>query len=171
MTGYLTQGSKPADETELGQNEIVLRIPNEEVKSIFKTAIVEWFNESVKTTDRKALFEAVWNGDAGKAAQEISNILFTTISYHDYKESYYHAFMAGLFAGAGYIVESNYEHGTGRPDVVIKDKKKRRAVIIETKHAASEEKLAAECENAVRQIIDRRYALGLEKGYKRVLSY
>ncbi|WP_242964466.1 hypothetical protein [Eubacterium sp. An3] len=45
----------------------------------------------------------------------LSNILFDTISYHDYQESFYHAFLAGLFSGAGYIVESNYEHGLGVP--------------------------------------------------------
>ena len=33
-------------------------------------------------------------------------------------------FLAGLFANAGYIVESNYESGLGRPDLVIKDKEK-----------------------------------------------
>lgn len=89
--------------------------------------------------------------------------MFTMISCHNYKESYYHGLMAGLFAGTRYIVGLNHEHGAERPDVVINDKKKRRAVIIETKHAASEEKLAVECENAIRQIIDRRYAFGLEK--------
>lgn len=68
----------------------------------------------------------------------LSNILFDTISYHDYQESFYHAFLAGLFSGAGYIVESNYEHGLGRSDVVIKYRKYRRAILFEVKHAAEE---------------------------------
>ena len=63
--------------------------------------------------------------------------MFETISYHDYAESFYHAFLVGLFANAGYIVESNYESGLGRSDLVIKDKKKRRAVIMEMKIADS----------------------------------
>ena len=68
-------------------------------------------------------------------------MLFETISYHDYAESFYHAFLVGLFANAGYIVESNYESGLGRPDLVIKDKKKRQAVIMEMKIADSLESM------------------------------
>ena len=32
------------------------------------------------------------------------------ISYHDYREDFYHAFLAGIFTGAGYMVDSNKEH-------------------------------------------------------------
>ena len=35
--------------------------------------------------------------------------------------------VAGLFAGAGYIVRLNFKYGDGRPDVVIKEMKNRRA--------------------------------------------
>ena len=51
--------------------------------------------------------------------QEISRLLRITISYHDYREDFYHAFLAGIFAGAGYSVESNKEHGEGRSNLVI----------------------------------------------------
>mgnify|MGYP002662575121 CR=1 FL=1 len=30
-------------------------------------------------------------------------LLYKTISYHDYKEDFYHAFLAGIFAGAGFF--------------------------------------------------------------------
>lgn len=40
---------------------------------------------------------------------------------YDYQEDFYHAFLAGIFNGAGYMVESNREHGEGRSDVVVKD--------------------------------------------------
>lgn len=81
-------------------------------------------------------FVLLWNGEAGVLTEMLSDILFDTISYHDYQESFYDAFLAGLFSGAGYIVESNYEHGLGRFDVVIKDRKHRRAILFEAKHAA-----------------------------------
>ena len=42
-----------------------------------------------------------------------------TTSYHDYKQDFYHAFRAGIFAGVGYNVQSNKEHGEGRSDIVI----------------------------------------------------
>ena len=38
---------------------------------------------------------------------EMNILLRKTISYHDYKEDFYHAFLAGIFTGAGYAVESN----------------------------------------------------------------
>lgn len=171
LTGYLTQGELPEEHEVLAQGEVVLRIPNEEVKSIFKTAIMEWFNAAVKTVDRTALFDALWHGDAVIAADSISDILFTSISYHDYQESYYHAFIAGLFAGAGYIIESNYERGTGRPDVVVKDRKNRRALVIEIKHVGSEEQLPSGCDAAIDQIRKRKYVQGIEKGYRTVMGY
>lgn len=132
---------------------------------------MDWFQESVRSSDRNELFEAFWNGDVEKAAEEVSNLLFDTISYHDYLESYYHAFVAGLFAGAGYIVESNYERGKGRPDIVIKDNKKRRALVMEIKHTKKDNELRAKCEEAAAQVIQKKYSWGLEKGYRTVLSY
>ena len=51
----------------------------------------------------------------------MNKLLRKTISYHDYREDFYHAFLAGIFAGAGYMVESNREHGEGRSDVVVYD--------------------------------------------------
>ncbi|MDO5405797.1 MAG: AAA family ATPase [Eubacteriales bacterium] len=171
LTGYLTRADLAEEDDISAEGQIALKIPNEEVRSIFKTAIVEWFNDSVKCTDRKELFEAMWSGDDQKASLAISDLLFSTISYHDYKESYYHAFLAGIFAGAGYIVESNYERGTGRPDVVVKDKKARKALIIEAKHADSEKNLESACRQAMDQIVDKRYTYGLERGYQSVISY
>lgn len=171
MTGYLTQSEPSKGGVPLNDGEIVLRIPNEELKYIFKTAIIDWFQTSVKTVDRKGLFDAMWLGKEEQAAEQISDILFNTISYHDYLESYYHAFLAGLFTGAGYIVESNYELGNGRPDVVIKDKKNRRAMVIEAKHAKTENELPVKCMEAVAQIQKRQYALGLDKGYRTIISY
>lgn len=88
-------------------------------------------------------------------------MLFETISYHDYAESFYHAFLVGLFANAGYIVESNYESGLGRPDLVIKDKKKRRAVITEMKITDSVESMQKAEERALKQIEEMRYADGM----------
>ncbi|MDO5418333.1 MAG: AAA family ATPase [Lachnospiraceae bacterium] len=163
MTGYLTLAKNPAGQT-------LLRIPNEEVKSIFQTTIVDWFKREVQTVDRTGLFAALWNGDAEMAADLISDLLFSTISYHDYRESYYHAFVAGLFAGAGYVVESNYVYGDGRPDVVVKEKKNRRVMLFEVKHTKEKAQLGKACEEAVQQIKKQRYALAFE-GYRMIVSY
>ena len=59
------------------------------------------------------MFDAVWNGDSERITKEMNSLLRRTISYHDYKEDFYHAFLAGIFTGAGYMVDSNKEHGEG----------------------------------------------------------
>ena len=85
-----------------------LKIPNEEVRDIFQNSVVEWFNDRSANSDRQLLFQALWNEDADKLSELLSDLLFNTISYHDYAESYYHAFLTGLFSSAGYIVESHF---------------------------------------------------------------
>lgn len=62
--------------------------------------------------------------------REMNRLLRQTISYHDYREDFYHAFLAGIFAGAGYMVESNREHGEGRSDIVISDLTNSKIIIL-----------------------------------------
>ncbi len=164
LTGYLTQ-TKSKDE------KIFLKIPNEEIKTIFADTIVAWFSDEVGKMDRRTLFEAFWTGNDKNATELITDILFDTISFFDYREDYYHAFLAGLFAGAGYAVESNREHGLGRPDIVIRDRKNRRMITIEIKHSKSESQMLQDCETALQQIKTRQYARSFLKGYHTVLCY
>ena len=110
--------------------------------------------------------------DAEKLTGLLSNLLFDTISYHDYAESFYHAFVTGLLVNAGYIVESNYENGLGRSDIVIKDRRNRRAVVIEAKIASSEDLLEKECQDALQQIEEKQYAKKIERsGFREVIQY
>lgn len=101
----------------LQDSEFVLTIPNAEVREIFESTIQRWFSDYAQVSDRKALFDTVWSGDTEKLTKEMNKLLRQTISYHDYREDFYHAFLAGTFAGGGYMVESNKEHGEGRNDV------------------------------------------------------
>ena len=169
LTGYLTKDIKnPVS----GKTKAFLKIPNAEIMDIFRKSVVRWFDERIAVRDRSELFKALWNKDAGRLSDLISELLFETISYHDYAESFYHAFLVGLFANAGYIVESNYESGLGRPDLVIKDKKKRQAAIMEMKIADSLESMQKAEERALKQIEEMRYADGMYvQGYKKVIKY
>lgn len=128
LTGYLTKVDSARN-----SSETLLKIPNNEVMDIFQKSVTEWFSNSLAQSNRNTLFEASWNEDTEKLTEILSDLLFNTISYHDYAESFYHAFVVGLFANAGYIVESNYENGLGRSDLAIKDRKLRRAIVIELK--------------------------------------
>lgn len=174
MTGYLTkvkpENLLPEERLEVQKN--FLQIPNAEVMEIFRKSVVEWFYDKSINSDRRELFEILWNGDATKLTDLLSDLLFDTISYHDCAESFYHAFITGLVSSAGYIVESNYENGFGRSDIVIKDRRNRRAVVIETKIASSEDKLEAECQNAIKQIEENQYARKIERsGFRKVIRY
>jgi len=170
MTGYLTQTK--SDVRGNPSDGIYLKIPNEEVKDIFRKSVVEWFNRSIVTIDRSKIFDSLWSGDTGTAVSAMSDLLFTTISYYDYKEDFYHAFVAGIFAGAGYYVESNKEHGNGRPDVVVKDKRNRRVMLFEVKHVKANETLEHACKAAIEQMQWRRYSEAFTKeGYRTVIGY
>ena len=91
-----------------------------------------------------------------------------TLSYYDAREDFYHAFTLGLFTFTGWKVESNREYGNGRPDIILRDTKNKRAAVIETKRTTSEDKLADKAEEAIQQIKTNRYAAPLirRKGWK-----
>lgn len=149
-----------------------LRIPNEEIRMLFAETVVKWFQDSMAGTDRSGLFQAWWGGEEEQVTQEVSDILFRTISYFDYREDYYHAFVAGMFSGAGYEVSSNSERGMGRADVVVKDRRNRRTMVIEIKRSRTEGEMEQDCREAIRQIRDRQYSRQLQdKGYREILCY
>ena len=165
MTGYITK----ADPEEDG-DEVSLKIPNKEISSIFEDAVIKYFNETVNTESINDLINAMWNGDADRATEIVSDLLWDTISYNDYHEDYYHAFLTGVFVGRGYGVESNKEKGLGRPDIFLKDRRNRRAIIIEAKKSDKESDLDKDCDKDIKQIIDGRYAEGIG-GYEQILCY
>ena len=166
LTGYLTKvGERDKD------GQIELRIPNKEVKEIFESTVRKWFEDSARITNRKDLFDAVWNKDADKATKEISTLLRMTISYYDYRENFYHAFLAGIFAGAGYSVESNREHGEGRSDIVIYNDVTGQVAVFEAKYSRKLEDLEKDCQKALDQINTKMYAKEFEDAYEEVLCY
>ena len=171
LTGYLTKAREEDYNGKLADGTVALMIPNAEIKEIFETTVVKWFDDSTKKCDRSTLFHAVWNGDSGNLTKEMNVLLRRTISYHDYKEDFYHAFLAGIFTGAGYMVDSNKEHGEGRSDVVVYDPINGRVAIFEAKYTKSLDKLESACDAALQQIDDRMYAEEYEDDYDQILCY
>lgn len=165
MTGYLTK----ADAGEEGET-VSLKIPNREIASIFEDTVVKLFQDTMDDNCRKDMMEALWRGDEREASEAISDLLWKTISYNDYHEDYYHAFLAGAFVGLGYEVESNKEKGLGRPDIFLRDDDNRRVIIIETKRSKKEDDLDQDCDRAVDQILSKKYAEGLY-GYTQIFCY
>ena len=171
LTGYLTQVREEDLPDPLPEKISALMIPNAEVQEIFETTIQKWFDESAQTWNRKALFDAVWSGNTETLTEEMNKLLRKTISYHDYREDFYHAFLAGIFAGAGYEVDSNKEHGEGRSDVVVLDPEGDRVAIFEAKYSRTQDAMSKDCAAALEQIEDRQYAKEFEDDYDLVLCY
>lgn len=169
LTGYLT--CLKDDTLSLPARSIALVIPNAEIREIFETTIIQWFDDSARSWNRKPLFDAIWAKNCAAATEEMNRLLRKTISYHDYKEDFYHAFLAGIFAGAGYTVESNREHGEGRSDVVVYDSENGRVAVFEIKYAQTSASLPTACEAALTQIATRMYAQEFEDDYDQIYCY
>lgn len=171
LTGYLTAARRSDPAAKIPAGMTALTIPNAEIREIFETTIIQWFNDTAKVWNRKALFDAVWSGDSMSITEEMNKLLRKTISYHDYREDFYHAFLAGIFAGAGYTVDSNKEHGEGRSDIVVYDPVNSRVAVFEAKYSTALSRLSMDCDAALWQIDERMYAKEFEDDYDTVLCY
>ena len=152
-----------------------MKIPNTEIKTIYRDSISYWFDQKIKATDRSPLKHALETGDCEAAEDFINSQLADTISYYDYAENFYHGFMAGLLVNAGdYSVKSNRESGNGRPDIVLQTPNIRKGciMILELKIAGSIAEMDAVCDRGLVQIAEQRYAESfLAEGYPEVKKY
>ena len=103
--------------------------------------------------------------------KNLQNILLNSTSYMDGKnENFYHGLFLGMsfYLDNKYSVKSNREAGLGRYDVLIEPiNKKERAFILEFKVTDSEKNLEKFSKEALEQIINKKYNIGLvEKGIK-----
>lgn len=151
-TGYITLSGLYNE-----NGETLLSLPNEEMKRLFIASSDSWFRESISKENLSGLFLAIWQDNPEKLSELLSDYLFRTISYNDYSEAYYHAFLAGLFSSSEYTVKSNMESGNGRPDLLIMDMKRMRLVVFEFKIAKDISELEETTRNAIEQIKTNEY--------------
>ena len=166
MTGYLSKADKTT-----GTKKIKLRIPNAEIAELFRDAVVDRFQRTLDTTSADAFIAAMWNKDEETASRALSEILWTSISYYDYGEDYYHGLLNGLFASRGYQPESNDEAGLGRLDLRVKDRANRRILLFEFKRSKALEDLESDCNEAIRQIKEKGYSESMPDGYEQQVVY
>ena len=171
LTGYLTRVREEDLPAPLPEDASALIIPNAEVREIFETTIQKWFDESAQTWNLTTLFDAMWSGDTKTLTAEINKLLYKTISYHDYKEDFYHAFLTGILAGSGCAVESNREHGQGRSDIVVYHPERPQVIIFEAKYAKKLDDLEERCEAALDQIEEKQYTKEFDNGYTSIRCY
>ena len=171
FTGYL----KKISEYQEGENiYIEMAIPTREVRYIYKTTVLRWFEEKTDKKELTPLYESILEGDTDRMSRILSENLMETISFYDYQESYYHGFLAGMLKNIGsYIVLSNRESGNGRPDILLKYPSVRgKAVILEIKVADTFSGLEEKCDEALRQIEEQEYEESLrQEGYQDILKY
>ena len=151
-TGYITLSGLYNE-----NGETLLSLPNEEMKRLFIASSDSWFRESISKENLSGLFLAIWQDNPEKLSELLSDYLFRTISYNDYSEAYYHAFLAGLFSSSEYTVKSNMESGNGRPDLLIMDMKRMRLAVFEFKIAKDISELEETTRNAIEQIKTNEY--------------
>lgn len=171
FTGYLKMTGKRFETDTI---YLTMSIPNAEIRYIYKNKVLEWFEGKLKNENQDKLYKAILDGDCESIEEQLSEKLLETISFYDYAESYYHGFMAGLLRGCqDYIVESNYESGNGRPDIIFKYPSSRgQAVIIELKVAKTYADMEKCCKEAIEQINEKNYDAELKRdGYKNIKKY
>lgn len=101
-------------------------------------------------------FETLMNGG--------TILLWKTISYNNYHENNYHAFITGIFVGHSYEV--------GSTDLIIWDSDNRRVIIIEAKKANAKKDMEKMCLEGVQQIADKKYYMDPKfDGYKEIICY
>lgn len=151
-------------------------IPNLEIVTIYENTFRQWFDESIRISDKSVFFNAIINGDAEIFELEVKKWLLKSISYHDGYENFYHGFLAGFLEYSDdYEVVSNRENGTDRSDIIVKNVlTHKKAVIIEIKsvRAKKGETLEGQCSEALQQIEDRQYEFNLKnEGYTEIIKY
>ncbi len=155
--GYLTV------EEVLDIDYLKIRIPNREVKQEFRKIIST--NIGVESGDFSAMTRALTSGDYDTFATAYKTIIRDCVSYYDLAnnsnkyENPYHMLTLGMVLSLDYLydIKSNYESGDGRADIrmVSKEPNKRAHIVIEFKRT---EDLVAGAEEALQQIIEKRYA-------------
>ena len=169
FSGYLTIEEK------IDQKNYILRLPNKEVKELFKDSFLEkYFGRGNKLSD---LMEALIENRIEDYEENLQEILLTSVSYNDTKkgnEAFYHGLIMGmgLYLEGEYITKSNIESGLGRYNFLIEPKNKsKRAFIMEFKSTDSVEKLEEVSKEALQQIEDKKYNVSLKQNGIKEITY
>lgn len=171
-TGYLTR----ADVQESGEDVATLTIPNREVRKIFQRRIEDWLGSAAQGTaadERRQMLDALVHKEPERFASLLSKCMMESISYHNYNEIFYQAYLAGLIRFPQYMVCLEREAGEGRLDILVKSTfDKSLAMVLEIKKAHKTGKLAEAVEQALGQIEQNSYDFGLRaEGYKRIVHW
>ena len=161
-TGYLTM----TEETDNGTYK--LRIPNEELRMVYRKQVLEWIGKSIQKEaagDRLDSFWAAFTaGDADIIEKYITNMLTRSISVFDVKgddikreNSYHMIVMALLAANPDWNTRSNVEAGEGFADIVVELDNPDGGAMVELKYVRDFAGMEDSCKRALTQIRDKHY--------------
>lgn len=172
-TGYLTSRGR------LPGKRLRLVLPNQEVKELFIELVKDWFRETTRADSSRInrFCDAFPAGDVSVIQEMLHDYLWDSISVRDaavrmnMKENFYHGMVLGLLQSQeNWLVQSNAEMGEGYSDISICTPE-RTGIVIELKYA-DDGKLESACTNALKQIEERKYSIGLERrGMKKIIKY
>ena len=169
FSGYLTVEEK------INQDNYILRLPNKEVKSLFRKTFIETY--IARGSKLSFLMESLIENKIEDYEENLQEILLTSVSYNDTKkgnEAFYHGLIMGmgLYLEGEYITKSNIESGLGRYDFLIEPKNKsKRAFIMEFKSTDSVEKLEEVSKEALQQIENKKYDISLKQNGIKEITY
>lgn len=174
-TGYLTKEGRSVN----GVYKLV--IPNREVREVFVLQIQEWFKEHVADDEEpmRVFCHAFLKGEPEDIQKRLNIILNRMISVLDAKapdekkENFYHGLLLGLLRSeVNWLIMSNAESGDGFSDILIEPEDPDAGIVIEVKYASSVAGLEQACEEALRQIQEKRYEERLRNdGRTDILTY
>ncbi|KJJ84010.1 protein containing DUF1703 [Candidatus Omnitrophus magneticus] len=168
FSGYLKQSNKRWNQS-AGGYFYELKIPNQEIITIYQGIIRRWFERRMENDKQKVMTKALMSGDIKLFERLLKELVASVFSYHDFTkepEKVYQAFIIGLFVWIEneYEIKSDREAGYGRADVImIPRDKKRIGFVIEFKSVDEEDNETVEIavEKALAQIEERKYDLEL----------
>ena len=169
FSGYLTIEEK------INQDNYILRLPNKEVKSLFRKTFIETY--IARGSKLSFLMESLIGNKIEDYEENLQEILLTSVSYNDTKkgnEAFYHGLIMGmgLYLEGEYITKSNIESGLGRYDFSVEPKNKnKRAFIMEFKSTDSVEKLEEVSKEALEQIENKKYDISLKQNGIKEITY
>ena len=169
FSGYLTIEEK------IDQDNYILRLPNKEVKSLFRKTFIETY--IARGSKLSFLMESLIENKIEDYEENLQEVLLASVSYNDTKkgnEAFYHGLIMGmgLYLEGEYITKSNIESGLGRYDFLIEPKNKsKRAFIMEFKSTDSVEKLEEVSKEALKQIEDKKYDISLKQNEIKEITF
>lgn len=170
FSGYLKADPMPYDSV-VGKVVYRLSIPNREVREVYASTFQRWIKSHLTSQggDIGKLSRAMLSGDADTFEDHLQKFVQNVLSYYDLAkadpERVYQGFVLGLLAALepDYIVRSNREAGSGRPDVTIRPRLAGKpGALLELKLARKGKKTpAAALREGLAQIRSKGYATDL----------